>query len=91
MDDLQRYKAKLLSNPEVAKKYEALRPGFELAAQLIKARTDCGLSQAQLAELIGTKQSAIARMESGEYNPSINMLYKVAKATDASLEIRLKV
>jgi transcriptional regulator with XRE-family HTH domain len=48
------------------------------------------LTQEQLAELVGTKQSNISRLESGEYNPTIEFLSKVAQAMGKTLEIRLQ-
>ena len=53
------------------------------------ARIEKNITQNQLAEMIGTKQSNISRLESGEYNPSLEFLNKVAQALGKSLEIRL--
>jgi len=90
MKNWEELESELLSDSEFKKEYDALEPYYQLASQLIKARAKKGLSQKQLAEKIGTKQSAIARMESGDYNPSMNMLRKVAEATGAKLEINLQ-
>jgi ribosome-binding protein aMBF1 (putative translation factor) len=61
-----RLKARLLTNPKVRAEYDALAPEFEIAAELIKARVRAGLSQAELAARMGTSQSTIARLESGQ-------------------------
>jgi ribosome-binding protein aMBF1 (putative translation factor) len=60
-------------------------------AQLIHdARTAAGLTQRQLAELVGTKQSVIARLEDADYEGhSLSMLKRVADAVGKRLEIRL--
>ena len=56
-------KAELLANPEVKREYDALAWEFEFSAELLRARLRAGLSQAELAERMGTSQSAIARDE----------------------------
>lgn len=79
---------KHLSDPEVAEEYVKLPP-VELVAQIIRARKSKGLTQGDLAEMIGTKQPAIARIESGRYlGCSISILLKIAEALDTSLTIR---
>ena len=86
-EDLEK---KLLSDPEVKKEYDKLRPRYALISQLIKARIENGLTQKQLAEKIGTKQSAIARFESGNYNPTLEFLNKTAEALDKTIEINFR-
>ena len=81
---------KILSDPEVKKEYDKLAPRYTLISQLIEARINNGLSQQQLAEKIGTKQSAIARLESGNVNPSIAFLEKIASAMGRTLSIQIK-
>ena len=58
--------------------------------QFKKARIKKKLSQGELAKLVGTKQSAISRFESGRYNPSIKFLGKVADSLGKSIIIRIK-
>jgi DNA-binding XRE family transcriptional regulator len=87
MNNWQDVENELLKNPSIKRVYDALEPQFELANQLISARRKRGLTQSQLAEKIGTKQPAIARLESGEYNASIKLLRKVAEATGTRLTI----
>ena len=60
-------------------------------SQLIyDARTEARLTQRQLADLIGTKQSVIARLEDADYaGHSLTMLQRIAKALNRQLEIRL--
>jgi len=80
---------RLLANPEVKREYDALGPAFEIAAELIRARIRTGLSQAELAKRMGTSQSAIARLESGETLPSTKTLLRFAEATGSKVELRL--
>ena len=81
-------KQTLLKNPEVKKEYDKMDVLYEIKKQIIKFRIEQGLSQKELAEKIGTKQSAISRLENDDYNPSIEFLDKVANALDKKLEIR---
>jgi len=82
-------KAELLADPEVRREYEALAPEFEFSVELLRARVRAGLSQAELAERMGTSQSAIARLESGQTLPSTKTLLRFAEATGSKVELRL--
>jgi transcriptional regulator with XRE-family HTH domain len=62
----------------------------ELARKVAEQRLARELSQAGLAELCGTTQSAIARLESGERPPRIDTLLRIANALDCELEIELR-
>jgi ribosome-binding protein aMBF1 (putative translation factor) len=83
------FKAKLLADPEVKREYDALEAEFAIASELIRARLRAGLSQAELAERMGTSQSAIARLESGRTLPSAKTLLRFAEATGSKIELRL--
>ena len=85
----ERLKKKMLANPDVRQAYEAMRPEFELAHELIAARGRAGLSQAALAKRMKTTQSAIARIESGKHWPSRKTLERYAKATGTRAVIKL--
>jgi len=61
----------------------------QIAGQVADRRKDRGLSQADLAKLVGTTQSAIARLESGGRPPRIDTLLRIANALDADLHIEL--
>jgi ribosome-binding protein aMBF1 (putative translation factor) len=66
------------------------REKLNIAGQIYKLRTRAGLSQAQLAKLIGTTQSVISRLEDADYNShSFNMLRRIATALHCKVEIRL--
>ena len=82
-------KKQLLKDKIVRRAYKELGPEFELIKTVIKRRLSQGLSQNDLAMKIGTKQSAVARFESGTQNPTLAFLGKVAKALDANLHISL--
>jgi transcriptional regulator with XRE-family HTH domain len=70
--------------------YEESQAEFELARQLIEARVQNGLSQDELAELMETSQSTIARLESGKAMPSMKTLRRFAKATNSEVQILFK-
>ena len=84
-------KAKALGNADVKTEYEALTDEFALLDEFLKARAAQGLTQAQVAEKIGTTQSAVARMESGSgrHSPSLATLSRYAQALGCKLEVRL--
>lgn len=79
----------LLKDPKIKAGYDALEPEYKLIEQVIANRLKKGYSQAQLAAKINTKQSAISRLESGGYNPSLEFLNKVSKALGCKLTITL--
>ena len=88
-DDLSfdTFKKKALKNPAVKAEYDALEAEFALAHELITARQKAKLTQEQVAERMGTSQSAVARMESGRAMPSTTSLQKYAKAVGRQLKI----
>jgi len=83
-------KAALAENPELRKEYEALAPQYEIIDAVIAARIEKQMTQAELAERADTKQSNISRFESGNYNPSVEFLQKIAGALDKQLKITLR-
>lgn len=84
-------RAKALGNAEVKAEFEKLSDEFALLDEFLKARAAQGLTQAQMAEKIGTTQSAVARMESGrgKHSPSLATLSRYAEALGCKLEVRL--
>lgn len=86
---LQTIKRKMLADREVRAAYDALAGEFDLARELIAARVRAGLTQAEVAERMGTTQSVVARLESGARMPSVNTLLKFASATRSRPIIKL--
>ena len=86
---LQTIKKKMLADCELRAAYDALADEFDLARELIAARVRAGLTQAEVAERMGTTQSVVARLESGAQMPSVNTLLKFAKATRSRPIIKL--
>ena len=84
-------RAKALGNAAVKTEFDRQSDEFSLLHEFLKARAANGLTQAQVAEKIGTTQSAVARMESGsgKHSPSLATLSKYADALGCKLEVRL--
>jgi ribosome-binding protein aMBF1 (putative translation factor) len=82
-------KAKALQDPEIKAEYDRLEPEYEIIEAIIRKRLEKGMSQKQLADKMGTKQSSLSRLESGNYNPSLAFLKKVATALGTSVHISL--
>jgi transcriptional regulator with XRE-family HTH domain len=85
---------KMLKKPAVKAEYDAQAEAFVLLDELLRARQRAGLTQAEVAERMGTMSPAIARLEGGggnkRHSPSIATLQKYAKAVGCRLEIKLR-
>lgn len=84
-------RTRALGNAEVKAEYEKLGDEYALLDEFLKARAAQGLTQAQVAQKIGTTQSAVARMESGsgKHSPSLATLSRYAEALGCKLEVKL--
>jgi transcriptional regulator with XRE-family HTH domain len=78
---------KQMQDPEFRAAYEELDPAHQVA----RLRIMRGLTQEQLASLVGTRQPNIARLESGRTAPSLPFLRRVVEALGGELEIKIKV
>ena len=90
MTTYKQLKTKLLKDKNIQKAYDELGVEFEVAKMIIQKRIKKGFTQKELAQKIGTKQSAIARLEAGGCNPTIDFLSKIANALGAKIKISLK-
>jgi len=84
IDDLHK---KWMKSKEYRQAHAELAPEFALARAVIGARVSAGLTQEQLARRMDTKQSVIARIESGRTRPSTQTLQRLAVATGTRLHI----
>lgn len=82
-------KADMLKDEEFKIEYEKLKPRYEAIEQIIRARKEQNMTQAELAKRVGTQKSNISRLESGNYNPSLDFLSKVAESLGKSLSVQL--
>lgn len=85
--DHNEIKKLLLDDSEIKSEYDDLSPIYELKKEIIRLRIEKGLSQKDLAALMGTKQSAISRLENGSYNPSVEFLNRIAHTLGKELHI----
>ncbi len=86
-EDLEK---ELLSDPATKKEFDKLTPRYAVISTIIEARLKKGMTQKEVADKIGTKQSAIARLEGGDTNPTIGFLEKIASVLGARLTIQLQ-
>ena len=82
--------AKLEKDPKFIEAYEELTPELDIARQTIRLRVKLGMTQSELAEKIGTRQSNISRLENAVGHPSLSLLKRVAKALGANLSVRFE-
>ena len=76
-----------MKNPEFRKGYEKEYANVKLAYEMMQLRKKQRISQEEFAEKIGTTQSVVARMESGQQNFTFETLGKVAAALNRTLKI----
>jgi transcriptional regulator with XRE-family HTH domain len=90
-DSFKQLKRKALARPEVKAAYDELAGEFAFLDEVLRARAEAGLTQAEVAERIGTTQSAVARLESptSGHSPTIATLRKYASALGCRVEVRL--
>ena len=70
--------------------YDALQLGYQIAGQMLQARSRAGLSQDAVAERMGTTKSAVSRLESaGKHAPSLTTLKRYASAVGCQLQVKL--
>ena len=88
---LKQFRKRALARPDVKKAYDELDEEFAFLDEVLRARAETGLTQAEVAARVGTTQSAIARLESAEpkHSPSIATLQRYAKALGYRVQIRL--
>lgn len=79
------WEAEKLNNSAFIAAAEGLEPGYQVA----RLRILRGLTQAQLAELVGTRQPSIARLENGSSTPSLSFLSRIAAVLNAKIELKL--
>lgn len=84
MPKFEDWEAEKIKDPDFLAAAEELEPGYQVA----RLRILRGLTQAQLAEMVGTRQPSIARLENGTSAPSLSFLYKIAEALGAKIGFR---
>jgi len=90
MKSWKTFRKNLLKDKKIKAEYDKLEPKYQLIESLIQARLEKGLTQEKLAEKIGTKQSAISRLENGLANPSLSFLKRLAEGLDCQVSVRFE-
>lgn len=87
MANYEKFKAEQLKDVEFKKEYDALEVKYDIINQIIKIRLEQNLTQSDLAKKVGTAQSNISRLESGNYNPTLEFLEKIANSLGKKLKV----
>jgi len=91
MSDLDRYiKKRKKTDPDFAKGFDEGYRDFKIGVILRQAREEAGLTQEELADRVGTRKTAISRMENHAEDIKLSTIQKVAKALGKNLEISLR-
>jgi DNA-binding XRE family transcriptional regulator len=88
--DHEAFLAKARARKEFTAAYESLELEYQVASQMLKARSRAGLTQDAVAERMGTTKSAVSRLESaGKHAPSLATLKRYASAVGCDLQVKL--
>ena len=88
--NFDRYLERKRTDPAFAAQFDAADQAWDIALQLAALRRARGLTQQQVAELLGTKQQAIARLEDPTYTGhSLSMVRRYAEALGANLDVSI--
>lgn len=88
MDDFDKYLDEQLQNTEFKKEWDENELEYQLMMMILKARNEQNLTQSELAERTGIRQSNISRIEKGQALPSISTLCKIAHGLGKRLQIK---
>ena len=86
---LEKLKKEWLKDPKIKEEYNAMEVEFQVAAALIEARTKAHLTQGELAERMSSTQSHVARLESGNYLPSLTSILRYSRAVGRKIKIEI--
>ena len=89
MAKLKELKKRFMEDPEFREAYAQADEEYALVEALVRARAAAKLTQADVAQRLGTTQSAIARLEGGRVSPSFATLRRYAEATGTRLTVGL--
>jgi len=87
MSDFRNYLNKQLENPDFKKEWNYLEPEYNTMQAMIEARKRCNLTQKELAKRTGIDQSDISKIETGNANPALSTLKRLADGMDMVLKL----
>ena len=90
MSNFKNHLAEQQKNPEFAAEWERQRPEREYIKAIIAARIDTNLTQKELAQITGIRQSNISRIENGKSSPTIATLQQIADGVGKTLHIEFR-
>lgn len=88
MDDFDKYLKEQMKNPTFKKEWDKSEMEYQLMMMVLKARSEQKLTQSELAQRTGIRQSNISRIEKGQAMPSIATLCKIAHGLGKKLKIK---
>ena len=88
MKTLEDFKREIFKRPGVRKAYAEMQPEFQIIRKLAIARSRKGFSQRKLAQKIGITQSALARFETGNINPTLSFIQKITSGLGLKLLVK---
>lgn len=86
-DDLDQLLEEYMENPEFKKEWDNLESEFDMIQSLIDARKSRNMTQKQLAQRTGVNQADISKIETGNGNPTLNLLKRLADGMDMNLKL----
>jgi ribosome-binding protein aMBF1 (putative translation factor) len=87
MSDFKKYLDEQLENPDFKKEWDDLEPEFDTIQAIIEARKSNNLTQKELAERTGINQSDISKIETGNANPALSTLKRLADGMGMMLKL----
>lgn len=86
-DDFDILKEEMMQDPEFKREYEALEPEFNIIQAMIDARKQNNLTQKELAQRTGINQADISKLETGNANPTLRLLKRLAEGMNMTLKL----
>ena len=87
MDDFDKYLKEQMEDPKFKQEWDNGEMEYQLMMMVLKARSEQNLTQSELAERTGIRQSNISRIESGSNSPTVATLQQIAKGMGKELHI----
>lgn len=88
MSDFRNYLNKQIENEEFRTEYERLEPEFSIIQAVIDARKASNMTQKELSERTGIAQSDISKLETGNSNPTLAMLKRLADGMGMTVKLQ---
>ena len=87
MSDFRKYLKRQMEDPKFADEWESLEPEYQIMRAIVEARRKSHLTQKQLSQATGINQADISKMETGNCNPSLRTLNRLAEGMGMILSL----